>query len=326
MLAFFTAFAGLAPGALPRRAALGQALALAGAPALAPSAALAAADVFASTGGKKLSREQINGKLSRIPVCALVNPDDEPYLAGGGGVGFFFLDPQEALLALRVLQQTQPEARIRSVPLTDVYFPLVREPLTDIGGTLLLRAPRRDVVLANRALQFNQPANSGRLLPTSLDESKGQVPVFYSEQVALTDPKSGEVSYPFFLAKADLDAAFVELAGDKAAGDAADKPRRSGQGTSGATEMPIGQVRIATLDGLVDQSAPRAASNGRALAHAPPAAALPSPIAPFPCAVASGADVDLSQAVVVGSRSALRLSQRLEAEQRGAPVVEKKQE
>ena len=88
------------------------------------------------------------------------------------------------------------------------------------------------------------------------------------------------------------DDAFKELSRSEAAsasaeaqagadGGGATKPKRSGQGTSGATEgIPIGLVRVATLDGLVDQ-------------------------------MVSGRDVDLSEAVVVGSRAALRLSQKL---------------
>ena len=42
----------------------------------------------------KLSRKQIEAKLSKLPVLALVNDEDAPFLTGGGGrIGYFFLDP-----------------------------------------------------------------------------------------------------------------------------------------------------------------------------------------------------------------------------------------
>ena len=40
----------------------------------------------------RLSRPQVNGKLSKIPVVALVNAEDAPFLTGGNGkIGYFFL-------------------------------------------------------------------------------------------------------------------------------------------------------------------------------------------------------------------------------------------
>ena len=77
-------------------------------------------------------------------------------------------------------------------------------------------------------------------MATTLDENKGQVPVFYSEKVSYEN-KEGEQSFPFFLSKEDLDAAYAEL--QKIAGGPV-----SEDGT-----IPIGLVRVATLDGLVDQ-------------------------------------------------------------------------
>jgi len=46
----------------------------------------------ATQAAAKLSRNAIEGKLSKVPVCALVNPEDAPYLSGGR-VGYFYLDP-----------------------------------------------------------------------------------------------------------------------------------------------------------------------------------------------------------------------------------------
>jgi len=233
----------------------------------------------------KLSRSAIESKLSKIPVCALVNPEDAPYLSGSR-VGYFYLDPQEALLNLRVLRKTSPEARIKIVTLPEVYFPLVRGEQPDLGGDLRLRPSRREVVLANRALQFN--VKEGTVIPTQLDEAKGQVPVFYSERVSFVS--GGQTTFPFFFAKEDLDEAFAQAQGAPANG-AAKQPLGGppsagggGGGKSGGQQtasqavesgIPIGLVRVATLDGLIGQ-------------------------------MASG-DVDLSDAVLVGSRSALKL-------------------
>jgi len=246
----------------------------------------------ATQAAAKLSRNAIEGKLSKVPVCALVNPEDAPYLSGGR-VGYFYLDPQEALLNLRVLRKTSPEARIKIVTLPEVYFPLIRGEQADLGGDLRLRPSRREVVLANRALQFN--VKEGTIIPTQLDEAKGQVPVFYSERVSFVS--GGKTTFPFFFAKEDLDQAFSQAQGGPADGAAllavgGGKPGGSSGGQTAAqaaeSGIPIGLVRVATLDGLLDQ-------------------------------MASG-DVDLADAVLVGSRSALKLVGQLVRDE-GATAV-----
>lgn len=178
---------------------------------------------------------------------------------------------QEALLELRVLQKTSPEARLKVVTLPEVYFPFVRGEQSDLGGDLRLRPSRRQVVQANRALQSN--VKQGSFMPTVLDEAKGQVPIFYSERVAFGD--AGGQTFPFFLVKEDLDAAFEQLVSDGAIPDV--KP-----GSTNGQGIPIGLVRVATLDGLVDQM--------------------------------SSGSVDLTQAVVVGSRQALNMVRQLAQE------------
>ena len=147
------------------------------------------------------------------------------------------------------------------VTLPEVYFSLVRGEQSDLGGQLRLRASKRQVVLANRALQFNLP--DGALLPTTLEQEKGQVPLFYSERVSFQS-ENGETSFPFFLVKDDLDRAYDELTKEAT--------RRSTESTE-ESGIPIGLVRVATLDGLIDQM--------------------------------SSGSLDLSQAVIVGSRDAL---------------------
>lgn len=218
------------------------------------------APAFADDAPVKLSRAQVEAKIAKIPIVALVNDEDAPFLtANGGKTGYFFLDPTEALLSLRVLQKTSPGARLKVVTLPEVYFSIVRGDSRELGGELKLRPSRRQVVLANRALQSN--IKSGTFMPTILDEAKGQVPVFYSERVAFG--AEGRQTFPFFLVKEDLDAAYDELVANGSI---------KGGGGDGSG-IPIGLVRVATLDGLIDQ-------------------------------MLSGA-VDLSQSVVVGSRQAL---------------------
>ena len=51
------------------------------------------------------------GKLSKIPCVALVNEEDAPFFDGGGSVGYFYLDPTEALLSLQLLKRRHPEVR-----------------------------------------------------------------------------------------------------------------------------------------------------------------------------------------------------------------------
>jgi len=170
-----------------------------------------------------------------------------------------------------VLQPTSPSARLKVVTLPEVYFPLVRGEQANLGGDLRLRPSRRQVVLANRALQFNM--KEGVMLPTMLDETRGQVPLFYSEKVAFQAAEGGGTTFPFFLVKEDLDAAFLELV------KRGDVPTPSGAAAGAVEGIPIGLVRVATMDGLIDQ-------------------------------MESG-DVDLSQAVIVGSRTALNTVRQL---------------
>ena len=174
------------------------------------------------------------------------------------------------------------------------------------------------MVQANRALAFN---TGDKFVPTTLDEAKGQVhpesctarspvvrratgtldmlrgashrpdtwqvPVFYSEKVALSDAKGG-TRYPFFFRKEDLDQARVSSCtsfaladgcssavphsivldqayaeilkgeGDETGGKSGEaaggggKRRSGGGGESGG--LPSGLVRVATLDGVVSQA------------------------------------------------------------------------
>jgi len=212
----------------------------------------AADTVFDSGAGDKLSRKQIEGKLSRIPVIALVNGKGNPVFTDDNGqVGFFYLDPIEAGLALRVLQRTSPDARFKVVTLSEVYYPFVRDGNPAVlGGELRIRPPRKQVALANRVAK------------KSLSEKLGQVPIFYSELVTFVD-ETGTQSFPFFLVKEDLDKAYTELRSQgKIKG-----PALSEEG------FPVGRLRVATLDGLVGQ-------------------------------MTSG-ELDLSQAVIIGSSDAL---------------------
>ena len=225
-----------------------------------------AADVYDGSPGVKLSRPQINEKLAKIPVVALVNAEDSPFLTNGR-IGYFFLDPIEALRELKLVQKNSPDARLKVVTLPEVYFALVRGEQPDLGGDLRLRPNRRQVVLANRALQAQQQS----LTPTILDEAKGQVPVFYSEKVAFETPEGQ--TFPFFLSKEDLDSAFDEL---RATGGA---PALAAGENPG---IPIGLVRVATMDGLVSQ-------------------------------MLSG-EIDLTKAVLVAERTALKAVRSLVAE------------
>ena len=211
-------------------------------------------------------------------MVAIVNGDDAPFLTGGGGrVGYFYLDPTDALLQLRLLQKSSPDARLKVVTLDEVYFSLVRGEQGNLGGDLRLRPSRRQVVLANRALQFNVADNV--LLPKTLDEEKGQVPVFYSERVAFDDGSGGGSLFPFFLIKEDLDAAYDQLAKEGKVPPETSSTKAAGQGQGQASGIPIGLVRVATLDGLIDQ-------------------------------MVTG-EIDLSRSVVVGSQAALATIKQL---------------
>ena len=121
---------------------------------------------------------------------------------------------------------------------------------------------RRDTGTPDQAVASLQAKVLHRRLPLPLgkevlDEKKGQVPLFYSERVALTG-EGGADEFPFFFDKEDLDATFGRLQ----------------QG-----ELPIGDVKVVTLDGLVKQ-------------------------------MREGA-VDFSTSVLVGSRASLALSRQL---------------
>jgi len=250
----------------------------------------------ASSAAASMSVKQVEERLKSIPVTAIVNTEGQPYMIDkerDQNLGFFYIEPSDALRDLQVLKQGgQPTASLKIVPLSEVYFPFVTSSDTpkadlaqkdELGGLLRLRPSTRQVVLANRAINANGGGGNG-FLPTALDARSGQVPVFYSERVVLQDEGGGS-SFPFFFSKEDLDDAW--RGGDAAPtkGGAADagfseqafgggmspgqKRRKAAEGEKG---IPIGLLRVATLDGLVKQ-------------------------------MLSG-DVDLRKAVLIGSREA----------------------
>lgn len=250
----------------------------------------------ASSAAASMSVKQVEERLKSIPVTAIVNTEGQPYMIDrerDQNLGFFYIEPSDALRDLQVLKQGgQPTASLKIVPLSEVYFPFVTSSDTpkadlaqkdELGGLLRLRPSTRQVVLANRAINANGGGGNG-FLPTALDARSGQVPVFYSERVVLQDEGGGS-SFPFFFSKEDLDDAW--RGGDAAPtkGGAADggfseqafgggmspgqKRRKAAEGEKG---IPIGLLRVATLDGLVKQ-------------------------------MRSG-DVDLRKAVLIGSREA----------------------
>jgi len=124
-------------------------------------------------------------------------------------VAYFYLDPTDALRELRLIRASAPDAKLKLTSLAEVYFPLVQGDPKELGGILRLRPSRRQIVNANRALQYNSP--EGALLPVSLSEEKGQVPLFYSERVTLTSADGSNTKYPFYLRKEDLDRDFTLL-------------------------------------------------------------------------------------------------------------------
>ena len=84
------------------------------------------------------------------------------------------------------------------------------------------------------------------------------MPVFYSERVVLQEVDG--VAFPFFFSKDDLDAAWQggsEPGGENAAGGFSEQPfggaspgqkrRKNAEGKNG---IPIGLVRVATLEGV----------------------------------------------------------------------------
>ena len=70
---------------------------------IAPAAASAAA----------MSKSQVETLLRKIPALAIVNADDQPFFTSTEGrtnVGYFFLEPTDALRELRQLQQADPRS------------------------------------------------------------------------------------------------------------------------------------------------------------------------------------------------------------------------
>jgi len=71
---------------------------------IAPAAASAAA----------MSKSQVETLLRKIPALAIVNADDQPFFTSTEGrtnVGYFFLEPTDALRELRQLQQADPRSQ-----------------------------------------------------------------------------------------------------------------------------------------------------------------------------------------------------------------------
>jgi len=214
--------------------------------AVPPLAQAAQPELLTAAPVKGLSQRQVEQYLSVVPALAIVNEDEQPFFTGrearGMRVAFFYLEPLDAIRELKLLKQSEPSARLKLTSLDQVYFPLVMGNPDEFGGTLRIRPSRRQIVEANRALQFNSP--EGMVIPVTLDESKGQVPVFYSERVVLSS--NGVPKYPFFFRKDDLDAAFRKTEAVQSRGSASS----SKEAPMG---LPYGLVRVATLEGLVRQ-------------------------------------------------------------------------
>ena len=196
-----------------------------------PAAALAFR-ALPSSAATPLSAKEISVKLRPIPVCGVFVNGDQPIFTDSDGqtpVGYFYLESADALPAFKQAQANDQGVGFGVVSLADVYD-IVGD--KSIGGEMRVRPSRKAVVLANRILL--------PLGKSVLDEKKGQVPLFYSERVAY-DTAGGDQVFPFFLSKDDLDAAYDEL------------QKVTGGPKSEEGGIPIGLVRVATLDGLVDQ-------------------------------------------------------------------------
>ena len=73
-----------------------------------PASAAEIAAAPAASSASAMSKSQVEALLRKIPALAIVNADDQPFFTtteGRTNVGYFFLEPTDALRELRQLQQ-----------------------------------------------------------------------------------------------------------------------------------------------------------------------------------------------------------------------------
>ena len=81
-------------------------------------------------GAAGLSRDDIDKRLSRVPVFCVTNKEAAPYLtemsAAGKRSGFFFLSPQDAVEALNDIKAFDPRASLNVLPLDQVWYDVAK--------------------------------------------------------------------------------------------------------------------------------------------------------------------------------------------------------
>ena len=182
--------------------------------------------------------------------------------------GYFYLDLTDALLAAPPPKSRPTRASRRhtdEAPLgaRRAGHPRRRPPL---------RPSRR--IAANRALQFNVADNV--LFPRPSTRRRARA-CLYSPPVRRRQRRREPL--PLLPIKEDLDAAYDQLAKEGKVPPETSSTKAAGQGQGQASGIPIGLVRVATLDGLIDQ-------------------------------MVTG-EIDLSRSVVVGSQAALATIKQL---------------
>lgn len=166
------------------------------------------ATVFGATG---LSRDDVDRRLSRVPVFVVTNKDASPYLtemsAAGKRSGFFFLSPQEAVQALNDIRGFDPRASLNVLPLDQVWY--------DVSKTIAEadKAPQPTAGTSTdmrlfRLKPFDDEIRAAQKLPsaTSVLKDEGAIPLFYEPSLQID--VDGRAQQPYFFRFSDLAAAF----------------------------------------------------------------------------------------------------------------------
>jgi len=155
-----------------------------------------------------LSREAIEAKLSRVPVFAVTNRNDQPYLTEvddrGRRSGFFFLDPREAIATYKDVKAVDPAASLSVVSLDSIWFRLPRSTEEALAAPQPSAGTSTDIRLFEVKPFDGEAPEANAILKRTGRPALGAkiIPLFFSP--SLTLPVDGLEQRPYFFRLEDL--------------------------------------------------------------------------------------------------------------------------
>lgn len=162
-------------------------------------------------GAAGLSRDDIDKRLSRVPVFCVTNKEAAPYLtemsAAGKRSGFFFLSPQDAVEALNDIKAFDPRASLNVLPLDQVWYDVAKTvaeadaaPQPTAGTSTDMRLFRLRPLDSELEAATRFPSGPAAI------KDEGAIPLFYEPSFKLAI--DGREQQPYFFRLNDLATAY----------------------------------------------------------------------------------------------------------------------